>query len=182
MTVVLLSMVGTRVRVTGWVAIVLAVLVAGCWPTPAETVQPREGRAGLQLAGSIAGRQLAVSDGSPRLTVGDCDPDVTGDEDVCAIADSIDGELVVLVFENPDVLQAATTVPVGDPGCGARCDAVADVAVVDLQVSTARRMRARGGRLALRDVTPFSRYAGDVRLSFAAGSVAGSFDLVPRSD
>jgi hypothetical protein len=181
MTVVLLSKVVVRVR-SGWVLIVLAVLVAGCWPTPPETVQPREGRAGLQLAGSIAGRQLAVSDGAPRLTVGDCDPDAAGDEDVCAIADSIDGDLVVLVFENPDVLRAATTVPVGDPGCGTRCDAVADVAVVDLQLGSARRLRARGGRLAVRDLTPFSRYAGDLRLSFAAGSVAGSFDLVPRSD
>jgi hypothetical protein len=169
-------------RVAGWGLVAVAVLVSGCWPAPEQTVQPRDGRAGLQLTGSIAGRQLAVSDGAPRLTVGDCDPDASGDDDVCAIADSIDGELVVLVFENPDLLRAATTVGVGDPGCGARCDDVSEVAVVDLQLGTGRRLRARGGRLAIGDVTPSSRYAGDVRLSFAAGSVSGSFDLVPRRD
>ena len=167
---------------TGWGLIVLAMLLSGCWSRPPQTVQPRDGRAGLQLTGSVAGRQLAVSDGSPRLTVGDCDPDVAGDDDVCAIADSIDGELVVLVFENPEVLRASTTVAVGDPGCGSHCDDVGDVAVVDLQLGTGRRLRARGGRLVIGEVTPFSRYAGEVRLSFAAGSVAGSFDLVPRRD
>jgi hypothetical protein len=182
MVFTLLSKAVTRIRVAGWGLIVVTVLLSGCWSTPVPTVQPRDGRAGLQLTGSVAGRQLAVSDGSPRLTVGDCDPDVAGDDDVCAIADSIDGELVVLVFENPDLLRAASTVPVGDPGCGPRCDDVRDVAVVDLQLGTGRRLRARGGRLAIGDVTPFSRYAGDVRLSFAGGSVAGSFDLVPRRD
>jgi hypothetical protein len=169
-------------RAAGWLVVVLAVCVSGCWPAPAESAQPREGRAGLQLTGSIAGRQLAVSDGAPRLTSGDCDPDVSGDNDVCAIGESIDGELVVLVFENPDVLEAGATVPVADPGCGTRCDEVAGTAVIDLQLGTARRMRARGGHLDVTEVTPFSRYAGDVRLSFAAGSVSGSFDLVPRSD
>lgn len=158
------------------------VFTAGCWSVPEGTVQPRNGRAGLQLAGSIGGRQLAVSDGSPDLRIGDCDPDVTGDDDVCAIAEDIDGQLVVLVFENPDVLQPATTVPVADPGCGQRCDDVRDVAVVDLQLGTGPRMRARGGRLVLDEVTPFSRYSGDMRLSFAEGSATASFDLVPRSD
>jgi hypothetical protein len=160
----------------------VAVLLSGCWSTPPETVQPRDGRAGLQLTGTVAGGQLAVNDGAPDLVVGDCDPDVGGDQDVCAIAAGIGGELVVLVFENPDVLRPATTVAVADPGCGQRCDDVADVAVVDLQLGTGRRMRAHGGRLVLGEVIPFSRYAGDVRLSFAEGSAAGSFDLVPRSD
>jgi len=162
--------------------LLVAVLLSGCWSTPAETVQPRDGRAGLQLTGTVAGRQLAVNDGAPDLTVGDCDPDVGADQDVCAIASGIGGELVVLVFENPDVLQPATTVPVADPGCGQRCDDVRDVAVVDLQLGTGPRMRARGGRLVLDEVTPFSRYSGDMRLSFAEGSATASFDLVPRSD
>ena len=179
----LLSLPVARGRAAGWVVVVvLAVWATGCWPAPAESAQPREGRAGLQLTGSIAGRQLAISDGAPRLTSGDCDPDVARDNDVCAIGESIDGELVVLVFENPDVLVAGATVPVADPGCGARCDEVSDTAVIDLQLGTARRMRARGGRLEVRAVTPFTRYAGDVRLLFAAGSVSGSFDVVPRSD
>jgi hypothetical protein len=182
MVSMLLSRPVARARAAGWLMIVLAVWVSGCWPTPAESTQPRDGRSGLQLTGSIAGRQLALSDGSPQLTVGDCDPDASGDSDVCAIGETIDGELVVLVLENPDVLAAGTTLPVVDPGCGARCDQISDAAVVDLQVGTGRRMRAHGGRLELDEVTPFSRYAGDVRLSFAAGSVTGSFDLVPRSD
>lgn len=162
--------------------VVLTLWASGCWPAPEETAQPRGGRSGLQLTGSISGRQLAVSDGAPRLTVGDCDPDISGDNDVCAIGESIDGELVVLVFENPDVLEAGATLRVADPGCAQRCDQVSDTAVIDLQLGTARRMRARGGHLDLADVTPFSRYAGEVRLSFAAGSVSGSFDVVPRSD
>lgn len=171
-----------RVRATGWLVVVLAVWVSGCWPAPAERTQPRDGGSGLQLTGTIVGRQLAVSDGVPRLTVGDCDPDASGDNDVCAIGASIDGELVVLVFENPDVLEAGATLPVTDPGCGTRCDEVSGTAVIDLQLGTARRLRARGGHLDVTEVTPFSRYAGEVRLSFADGSVSGSFDLVPRSD
>lgn len=157
-------------------------LTAGCWSTPEGTVQPRDGRAGLQLTGSIGGRQLAVSDGSPDLRVGDCDPDVAGDDDVCAIAKDIDGQLVVLVFENPDVLRPGATLPVADPGCGDRCDDVTDAAVVDLQLGTGPRMRADGGRLNVTEVTPFAHYVGDLRLTTSSGSVSGSFDLVPRSD
>jgi len=165
-----------------WLVVVLAVLTAGCWSTPEGTVLPRDGRAGLQLTGSIEGRQLAVSDGSPDLRVGDCDPDVTGDDDVCAVAEDINGQLVVLVFENPDVLTPGATLPVADPGCGDRCDDVTDTAVVDLQLGTRPRMRADGGRLNITEVTPFARYAGDLRLTTSSGSVSGSFDLVPRSD
>ena len=171
-----------RLRVTWWTVVVLGVFVTGCWPAPEGTVQPRDGRSGLHITGSVAGGQLAVSDGSPRLTVGDCDPDATGDDDVCAIARSIDGELVVLVVENPDVLATGSSLPVADPGCGSRCDDVTDVAVVDLQLGTDPRMRARGGRLEVDEVTPKARYVGELRLSFSTGSVAGSFDVVPRSD
>lgn len=162
--------------------LLLAVLAAGCWSTPTDTVQPRAGRAGLQLTGTVAGRQVAVSDGAPQLRVGDCDPDTTGDDDVCAIADDIDGELVVLVFENPDVLAAGATLPVAAPGCADRCDDVTDAAVVDVQVGTAPRIRAQGGRVEISEVTPFSRYVGEVRLELPSGAVTGSFDLVPRSD
>ena len=161
---------------------VLVVLLAGCWSAPAQTVQPREGRAGLQLAGSVEGRQLAVSDGSPQLNVGDCDPDATGDADVCVIAEDIDGQLVVLVFENPDVLQSGASLAVVDPACTDGCDDVADGVVVDLQVGTGQRLRARGGRVDVRRVEPFSSYVGDLRLDLASGSVSGSFDVIPRRD
>lgn len=182
-------MTGLLARVVGGLRSTALWLVAllcctACWPATADSTQPRDGRAGLQLTGSIAGRQLAVSDGAPRLVVGDCDPDVTGDADVCAIADDIDGTVVVLVFENPDVLEAGATVPVADADCspGRGCDAVSDVAVVDLQVGTGERVRATDGTVRVDAVAPFSRYAGDVRLELPSGAVSGSFDLVPRRD
>lgn len=162
--------------------VVLAVLAAGCWSAPAGGGQPRQGRAGLQLAGTVGGRQLAVSDGAPRLVVGDCDPDVSGDRDVCVIADDIDGQLVVMVIENPDVLRAPTTLPVTDPGCDEACDDVTDGVVVDLQLGTGGRLRATGGSMTLETVQPFTRYSGEVRLELASGSVSGTFDVVPRSD
>lgn len=177
----LLGRAGARVR-TLVLVVVAAAWCAGCWSATAESTQPRDGRAGLQLAGSIAGRQLAVSDGAPRLVVGDCDPDVSGDADVCAIGDDIDGTLVVVVFENPDVLEPGATLPVADPGCTAGCDDVTDVAVVDVQVGTGERRRAVDGSVEVTEVVPFSRYAGQLRLTLPSGSVAGSFDLVPRSD
>ncbi len=145
-------------------------------------MQPRQGRAGLQLAGTAGGRQLAVSDGAPRLVVGDCDPDPVGDADVCVIADDIDGQLVVVVFENPDVLRAPATVPIVDPGCGGACDRVSDGAVVDLQLGTGPRVRARGGSVVLETVQPFAHYAGELRLELPSGAASGTFDVVPRSD
>lgn len=157
-------------------------LAAGCWSAPAGGRQPQQGRAGLQLAGTVGSRQLAVSDGAPRLRVGDCDPDVSGDSDVCIIADDIDGQLVVVVIENPDVLRAPATLPVIDPGCDDACDEVTDGVVVDLQLGTDPRMRATGGSVMLETLEPFTRYAGEVRLELASGSVSGAFDVVPRSD
>lgn len=157
----------------------LSVMTAGCWPTTAQTTQPRDGRAGLQLTGTVGGRQVAVSDGAPQLDVGDCDPASGVDRDLCVIADDIDGQLIVLVIENPDVLRAPATLPVIDPGCGDACDDVTGGVVIDVQLGTAPRVRARGGRLDLTVVQPFVRYAGDVRLQLPSGSLAGSFDLVP---
>lgn len=181
MTGGLLWSVAARLCAVGTV-VVAGVLVAGCWSAPAQTVQPRDGRAGLQLTGNVANRQLAVSDGSPRLNVGDCDPDATGDSDVCVIADDIDGQLVVLVVENPDVLRTGASLPVVDPGCAGGCDEVSEGAVVDLQIGTGERVRAQGGRLELATVEPFSNYAGDLRLDLPSGAVSGSFDVVPRRD
>jgi hypothetical protein len=176
MTTALLWSATARARARWVVVLLVAVLMSGCWSAPAQTVQPRDGRAGLQLAGSVANRQLAVSDGSPQLNVGDCDPDLSGDSDVCVIADDIDGQLVVLVFENPDVLRPGASLPVVDPPCGG-CDDVTDGAVVDLQLGTGERLRARDGT-----VEPFSNYVGELRLDLPSGSVSGSFDVVPRSD
>ncbi len=162
--------------------LLLAVLASACWSTPAATTQPREGRAGLQLTGTVGGRQLAVSDGAPSLVVGDCDPNAEGDADVCVIADDIDGQLVVVVFENPDVLRAPATLPIVDPGCDTDCDGVTDGAVVDLQLGTRPRVRARGGSVVLETVRPFLRYAGELRLELSSGAASGTFDVVPRAD
>src|SRR5690606_21823455 len=82
---------GRRARSRVPLVVVAAALLAGCWSAPPQTVQPRDGRAGLHLTGTVAGRQLAVSDGAPDLNVGDCDPDVTGDADVCAIGADVGG-------------------------------------------------------------------------------------------
>lgn len=160
----------------------VAALAGGCSPTPVETAQPRQGRAGLQLTGTVANRQLAVSDGGAELVTGDCDPSASADTDVCVIADDIDGQLVVLVFENPDVLRAPATLTVTDPGCGQDCDDVADGVVVDLQLGTGERRRAHGGSVELETVIPFSRYVGELRLELPSGMVSGSFDVVPRRD
>lgn len=161
----------------------LAVLLAGCWSAPAQTVQPRDGRAGLQLAGTVGNRQLAVSDGAPRLSVGDCDPASGGDADVCIIADDIDGQLVVVVFENPDLLASGATLPVVDAPCAdPGCDDVTDGAVVDLQLGTGERQRATGGSVELSTVAPFRNYVGELRLELPSGTVSGAFDVVPRAD
>lgn len=166
----------------GLVAVVVAVLATACWRATDATTQPRGGRAGLQLTGTVAGTQLAVNAGAPRLTVGDCDPADGQDDDVCAIARDISGELVVLVFENPGVLVSGAELAIADPGCGRDCDDIRGLAVVDLQIGVGDRRRARGGSLRLAEVLPFRRYAGDLRLEFDDGSVSGSFDLVPRRD
>jgi hypothetical protein len=162
--------------------VALSVLLSGCWSAPAQTVQPRDGRAGLQLSGTVGSRQLAVSDGSPDLNVGDCDPAAGGDQDVCIIADDIDGQLVVVVFENPDVLRSGADLPVVDPACATGCDEVTDGVVVDLQLATGERQRARGGRVVLTEVERFRNYVGELRLDLGSGSVSGSFDVIPRRD
>jgi hypothetical protein len=182
MTMVLLWSGAARARAGLVVMAAISVLLSGCWSAPAQTVQPRDGRAGLQLSGTVGSRQLAVSDGAPELNVGDCDPATGGDRDVCIIADDIDGQLVVLVFENPDVLRSGADLPVIDPTCSAGCDEVTDGAVVDLQLATGERQRARDGRLVLTEVEPFRSYVGELRLDLGSGSVSGSFDVIPRRD
>lgn len=163
--------------------LVAAALAAACATGGSATPQPREGRSGLQLSGTVDGRQLAVSDGAAELEVGDCDPQDGVDEDVCVIANDIEGELVVLVFENPDALESAAILDVDNPACPPdECDDVADAAVVELQVGVAPRVRATGGSLSLRQVEPFLYYSGEIRLELPDGSVSGDFDVVPLPD
>lgn len=161
-----------------------AVAAAGCGPGAQVTAspQPRDGRAGIQATGRVERSPLVVSDGAPELVVGDCDPAEGPDRDVCAIATDVNGQLFVLVIENPEVLVAGRPVPVGDPGCGSECDEVAQMAVVDVQVGTGDRIRATGGRIEPTVVEPFGRYAGAARVDLPSGQVSVSFDLVPLPD
>lgn len=165
----------------------LAALLAGCGAEPVGTgpsaVRPREGRSGLQLAGVIRGQQIAVSDGLPRLEATDCDPGDGADRDVCVVSRTIDGTLLVLVFENPGVL-APGTVPVA-PGDCARpedCDRVTGTAVIDVQAGVRGRARAQGGSLALQVVEPGQRYVGSLSLQLPDGRIDGAFDLIPRPE
>ena len=164
-------------------AVVLLLLVAGCGVPQGQSaaIQPRDGRAGIQLSGTVDGRQVAVADGLPRLVVDDCDPQ-RGDRDVCVISRTIDGRLFVLVLENPGVLQSGADLRIADPDCGDEraCDEVADVAVVDVQLDTGERVRATDGRLQLDVVEPHLRYAGSLTLRLPHGTLSGVLDVVPR--
>ena len=166
-----------------------ALVFAACGTTNQQSgpsgLQPVNGRSGLRLSGTVHGRQFSTSAGAPNLVAGDCDPNDGRDQDVCFQTQDIDGLDVVLVFENPDVLVAGDTIPVNDPGCPPElCDAVSDVAVVDLQIGVGGdRTRASDGTLQLTAVVPRLRYAGEILLRFPDGSTAaGEFEVVPRPE
>lgn len=163
-------------------AALAAALLVAC-TQPSHTQQAREGRAGLQLSGTLAGRQVAVSDGGPQFVVGDCDPPDGPDEDVCALARDLDGTLFALVFENPVVLWSEAVLGVGATCANpAQCDLVGDRAIVRVQSGTGRRLTATGGEVRMRLVEPGRRYVGVIRLDLPGGRLSGSFDLVPRPE
>ena len=173
---------GRACRVLAAIGSGLVLAACGSGADLADAPPPREGRAGVQAAGRVGDRQVAVSSGSPRLTVGDCDPGDGGDRDVCAITTDIDGQLFVLVFENPDVRTPGAILDIADPGCGAQCDDVSDVAVVDVQVGVGERRRAVGGSLRVGDVEPLLRYPASADLELPDGRLQLDVDLVPRRD
>lgn len=164
--------VGGRVRyrlLAALVAVVLSACASG-GPEGYAAPQPRDGRAGLWLTGTVGGRQVAVSDGSPDLFLGNCGPGGDGDADLCFSGRDIDGGVVVVIVRNPDVLEAGETVSVGED------------AIVDVRLGDAPLRRARGGRLDLRVVRTASRYAGSLNLEFRDGRLTGDFDVVPRRE
>lgn len=169
------------------VVLLAVVVLASCGTGDASRSiqqQPRDGRAGVQLSGTVAGSQVAVSDGSPRLIVGDCLVVGGAAEDVCFVSRDLRGQPVVLAFRNPHVLAEGERVPISDPGCAtpAACTEVTGVAVVDVLVGEDIDQRAVGGALTLAVVQESVRYAGEVRLDLPEGRLSGLFDVVPRPE
>ena len=168
----------------GVAAVALAAALAGCGEAPDDLPDPRDGRSGVQLSGTVRGRQVAVNDGLPELVVGDCDVAAGADDDVCVVSEDLSGAPFVLVFENPAALRPDTTLAVGGT-CGTpeACDAVVAEAVLDVQLDQGdERRRATGGEVRLTVVEPSQRYAGELRVELPGGSVSGTFDVVPRPD
>lgn len=161
-----------------------AALLAACGTgEQPQTPQPRDGRAGLQLSGTVAGSQLAVSDGSPDLIVGDCAVAGGDASDVCVISRDLRGGEVTLAVRNPDVLVEGRTVPVRDSDCaGSACDAVTDGAVVDVLVGEEYQRRVETGTLMMTAVQERQHYAGRLQLHLPDGVLSGHFDVVPRPD
>lgn len=174
-------MAGRRLSST-LVAVALALSLVGCSTAQGGDAAQvtREGAAGLRLSGTVEGRQVAVRDGSPELIFGDCDPTTPPDQDLCVISQTVGGELFVLVFENPDVLESDAGLVVEPSRCrGPECDEVAGDAVVDVQLGGGSRIRAVSGEVELDGVTRFVRYTGRLRLDLPDGRLSGRFDLVP---
>lgn len=164
-------------------AFALSACATGDQPQRAQQ-QPRDGRAGLQLSGTVASSHVAVSDGRPDLIVGDCPGIEASAEDVCVVARDLRGQLVTLAVRNPAVLVEGERVRVDDPECVSpmACSDVSDAAVVDVVVGEQPRQRAVGGVLAMTVVEERARYAGRVDLELPDGRLSGHFDVVPRPD
>ena len=169
-------------------AVVVAALLAACGDPSGRTgvggLQPRDGKSGLALTGTVGGRQVAVSAGAPRLLLDDCDVNNGLDVDVCFFAADIDGTTFGLIFENPDVLAAGSRLEVVPSDCTAdACDDVAGAAVVDVQRGTGEdRVRAIGGNVVVDVADKGLRYAGRIDLTLSDGRLGGTFDVVPRPD
>lgn len=160
-------------------ALVVAALgLVGC--ADGGTVQEQAvGRQdGLQLSGQLNGRRLSVSDGSPEFAVEDCDPPDGPDDDVCLVARTIDGATLGFVIENPAAFSAGTVLTVGDGRCSDDCDAVVDVAVIELRMD-GTRYRASGGSVTV--AAWGERYSVEFSVRFPDGSaISGSFDVAER--
>lgn len=164
-----------------------AALIAGCGTSGTGSgvagIEPREGRSGLQLTGTIDGRQVAVNDGAPVLRLDDCDVNDGPDADLCFFSRDVDGGFFAIVIENPAAL-AVGSVPVVENACRSpHCDDVTDGALVELQFDPgAERTRATGGSLNLSVVDDAKRYAGTLNLTLPDGRLGGTFEVVPRPD
>ena len=169
-------------------AALIGMLLAGCGTAGTDSgtaaIEPRDGQSGLSLTGTVGGRQVAVSAGLPEMLLDDCDVNAGRDVDLCFFAAEIDGSDFGLVFENPDVLVAGTTLTVEPSTCTRdSCDTISDVAVVDVQRGVGTdRVRATGGQVVIDVADKGKRYAGRLNLSLPDGRLGGTFDVVPRPD
>ncbi len=163
-------------------AVLLALLLAGCAAAEDNLPEPRGGRSGLQLTGRLDGRAITVTDGLPEL-VFDCDLGDGPDDDLCIVSEDISGEQVIVAIENPAALEAGATLPIADVACAdaEQCDAVAGAAIVELRLGTADRLPVVDGTLTVTAVER-SRWAGTLELRLADGSLSGRFDVVPRPE
>ncbi|MGI9016507.1 MAG: hypothetical protein ACR2HR_05275 [Euzebya sp.] len=168
-------------------ALTLAVLLlSACGSTPGDVLpDPRDGRSGIRLSGTLQDRQVAFSDGLPELNFGDCDLNTGNDRDFCIITRDINGELIVIVFENPDALMQGERLAVADVDCAdpPACDQVTEAALIDVQVGVTDRVRAVSGQVTMEVIEPLRRYRGDFDIRLPDGSaLSATFDVVPRPE
>ena len=167
--------------VTG-VALAAACGTAGTG-TGVSGIEPRDGRSGLQLSGTIDGRQVAVNDGAPVLRVDDCDVNDGADTDLCFFSRDLDGGYFALVVENPEAVTTGR-VDVANSSCRSpNCEDPAGGAITEVQFRPgAPRVRATGGVWQFKTVEGAKRYAGTVNLQLPDGKISGTFEVVPRPE
>lgn len=165
----------------------LAVALVGCGASGVgsgvNAIQPRNGKSGLQLSGTIDGRQVAINDGAPVLRLGDCDVNDGQDGDLCFFSRDLDGGFFGLIVENAQVVAPGTLNIVDDPCRSPRCETVTGGVVVELQFAPgAPRTRVTGGRMVFTDVEDGMHYSGRISLTWPDGQLAGTMEIVPRPD
>jgi hypothetical protein len=172
-----------RALLAALAALALAACGASGTGSGVGAIEPRDGKSGLQLSGTIDGRQFVVNDGAPVLRLGDCDVNDGADRDLCFFSRELDGGFVGLVVENPEVIKPATLPVVDAPCTSPRCDDVTGGIVVELQFAPgAPRTRATGGNVVFTGVDDGDRYSGRLNLTFPDGRISGSFEVVPRPE
>lgn len=165
----------------------VAALATGCGTAGTGTgvgaIEPRNGRSGLQLSGTIDGRQFAVNDGAPVLRVDDCDVADGADTDLCFFSRELDGGYFAMIVENPEAVVEGSVDIVGSGCLSPNCEEVGAGAIVDVQFERGGpRTRAVGGSLTMRTVEERQRYGGTMNLELPEGRITGTFEVVPRPE
>lgn len=164
-----------------------ALLSAGCGTagtgTGVGSIEPRDGRSGLQLSGTIDGKQFAVNDGAPVMRLDDCDVNDGPDTDLCFFSRDLDGGYFALIIENPEAVKVGRVEVVASPCVSPNCEDPGAGAIAEVQFERgAPRVRAEGGSLTFRTVEPAQRYSGTMNLELPDGRITGDFEVVPRPE